>query len=108
MVTTKKLQGIYWLDDSITSHQYKKTLNENFIDSFEVCNVNQLVTFPTQKENTLDLLLSNRPDFLKTVWQSQDLVTMTLQYFLISTANQIVINQYSVRCYAGREQTLMN
>ena len=59
------LPDINWSDNSITSHQYTKTLNENFIDSFEVCNINQLVTFPTRKKNTLDLLLSNRPAFLK-------------------------------------------
>ena len=60
------LPDIDWSNNSITSYQYSKTLNESFLETFERGIMKQLVDFPTRLENTLDLLLTNRHGLLNT------------------------------------------
>ena len=52
---------IDWSSNSIVSHQYSKQINECFIDTFDYCCLDQIVDFPTRKQNTLDILATNRP-----------------------------------------------
>ena len=55
------LPDIDWSSNSIVSHQYSKQINECFIDTFDYCCLDQIVDFPTRKQNTLDILATNRP-----------------------------------------------
>jgi len=58
------LPDIDWSDNSIKSHQYLKKVNETFLETIDSCHFDQMVDFPTRKNNTLDILLSNRPTLL--------------------------------------------
>ena len=49
---------------SINNYQYPNQLNERFIDLIDSCSMEQVVNFPTRKQNTLDLLITNRPSFI--------------------------------------------
>ena len=59
-----KLLDIDWEVKSISNQQYLKQLNERFIDLIDGCSMGQAVNFPTGKQNTLDLLITNRPSFI--------------------------------------------
>ena len=59
-----KLPDIDWEVKSISNQQYLKQLNERFIDLIDGCSMGQAVNFPTGKQNTLDLLITNRPSFI--------------------------------------------
>ena len=58
------LPDIDWEVKSINNYQYPKQLNERFIDLIDNCNMEQVVNFTTRKQNTLDLLITNRPSFI--------------------------------------------
>ena len=58
------LPDIDWEVKSINNYQYPKQLNERFIDLIDSCSIEQLVNFPTRKQNTLDLLITNIPSFI--------------------------------------------
>ena len=56
----------YWCKFQVYS--ISKAINETFIEktfieTFEACNIDQLVDFPTRGSNTLDILGTNRPTF---------------------------------------------
>ena len=55
------LPDIDWKNYSVVNHQYSKLINETFIETFENCNLDQIVHFPTRVNNTLDILATNRP-----------------------------------------------
>jgi hypothetical protein len=59
------LPGIDWKTISITGHQYRKPINEGFLELICSIGLEQLVDEPTRKENTFDLFLTNRPSFVK-------------------------------------------
>ena len=54
---------IDWEVKSINNYQYPKQLNKSFIDLIDSCSMEQVVNFPTRKQNTLDLLITNGPSF---------------------------------------------
>ena len=56
---------INWETRSVISHQYSKDINDKFVEVIDNCYLEQLVTFPTRPNNTLDLLLTNQPSLLK-------------------------------------------
>ena len=83
------LPDINWETNSITRHQYPLRINEHFMDSLANCSLSQLVTFPTRKDNTLDIFATNRPSFVEKCEalsgiSDHDIVrvvaTMSLQY----------------------------
>ena len=51
------LPDINWESNIISSHQYNKKLNESFLSFLYDGNLDQLINFPTRKDNTLDLSL---------------------------------------------------
>ncbi|XP_062605203.1 uncharacterized protein LOC134266991 [Saccostrea cucullata] len=57
---------ISWSTNSITGHQCItcKSINEHILNLENELGLNQIVDFPTRKENTLDLFFSNRPSFI--------------------------------------------
>ena len=58
------LPDIDWKTNTISSHQYTKKLNEDFLNIFEEAKLTQVVHFNTRKNACLDLLLTNRPIFV--------------------------------------------
>ena len=55
------LPDINWETSSIISHQYRRTINETFLNLLESAGLEQMVDFPTRGDNTLDIILTNRP-----------------------------------------------
>uniref|UniRef100_A0A7M5WYL3 PHD-type domain-containing protein n=1 Tax=Clytia hemisphaerica TaxID=252671 RepID=A0A7M5WYL3_9CNID len=58
------LPDIDWNTNSITSNQYSKELNEQYLEVFETSGLHQMVNFTTRKKAILDLMLTNRPGFV--------------------------------------------
>lgn len=59
------LPDIDWESESITSNQYPKLLNENFLSCLSDNGLEQMVDFPTRYSNTLDIFATNRPSFVQ-------------------------------------------
>ena len=57
------LPDINWLDQSITGNQYPKKANQTLLDIIADNGLEQIVDFPTRKDNTLDLMLTTHPAF---------------------------------------------
>ncbi|XP_072181422.1 uncharacterized protein [Diadema setosum] len=55
------LPDINWETSSIISHQYRRTINETFLYLLESAGLEQMADFPTRGDNTLDIILTNRP-----------------------------------------------
>ena len=55
------LNDIEWETHSIASHQYKLAINESFLNLLETAGLEQIVNFPTRGDNTLDVIITNRP-----------------------------------------------
>ena len=64
IVGDSNFPDIGWEVKSINNYQYPKQINERFIDLIDSCSMEQVVNFPTRKQNTLDLLITNRPSFI--------------------------------------------
>jgi hypothetical protein len=60
------LPDISWNSDSVTiaGHQNPVSLNNTFLELVQDNHLEQVVTFPTRHENTLDLFLTNRPSLV--------------------------------------------
>lgn len=56
----------HWLgsDNTIHSHQYKKSINEQFLLLEPELELTQVIDFPTRGSNILDLFLTNRPQII--------------------------------------------
>lgn len=55
------LSDISWPSGNITSSNHTKQLNRSFLDTFKDCSLEQIVNFPTRKNKTLDLFITNKP-----------------------------------------------
>ena len=55
---------IDWQVKSINNYQYPKQPNERFIDLIDSFSMEQVVNFPARKQNTLDLLITDRQSFI--------------------------------------------
>ena len=55
------LPDINWTDESLVSNRYPIDINKSLLDLLESLNLTQVVHFPTRANNTLDILLTNRP-----------------------------------------------
>ena len=55
------LPDIYWPDETISGSQYPKYINQALLDLLRSCNLDQIVDFPTRINNTLEIMLTNRP-----------------------------------------------
>ena len=58
------LPDIDWATDQVTCHQYPKALNESFLQLLARTGMEQLVDFPTRGDNTLDIIITNRPSLI--------------------------------------------
>ena len=71
------LPEINWDTNTVDGNQNATQVNNRFLYSIQNCGLEQKVTFPTRKESTLDLFLTNRPSLINAT-PSPVLVTMTL------------------------------
>ncbi|XP_038064967.1 uncharacterized protein LOC119735343 [Patiria miniata] len=55
------LPDIEWSSSSVIGHRYPQSLSNNFITTLAESGLDQIVSFPTRLDNTLDLFLTNRP-----------------------------------------------
>ncbi|XP_072016713.1 uncharacterized protein [Amphiura filiformis] len=58
------LPDIEWSTDQVIGHQYPKSLNESFLQTLSRTGLEQLVDFPTRGDNTLDIVITNRPSLV--------------------------------------------
>ncbi|CAG2227037.1 unnamed protein product [Mytilus edulis] len=58
------LPDICWKTQSITDHQNPIRINSTFLDLVQDNHLEQIVTFPTRKNHTLELFLTNRPSLV--------------------------------------------
>ena len=59
------LPDINWETNSVIKHQYLKDINDCFLDTFLSCNLEQIVNFPTRGNNTLEIVVTNRPNLVR-------------------------------------------
>ena len=57
------LPDICWSEQSIQTNQYPTHTNQAYLDTIADNGLEQLVDFPTRKENTLDLFFTTHPSF---------------------------------------------
>ena len=57
------LPDIHWKDLTVASSQYASRVNTTFPETIADFNLEQLVVFPTRKDNTLDIILKTHPSF---------------------------------------------
>ena len=55
------LPDINWESHSICSYQYKRAINESFLNLLDTTGLEQMVDFPTRGDNTLDIIVPNTP-----------------------------------------------
>ncbi|XP_072024987.1 uncharacterized protein [Amphiura filiformis] len=60
------LPDIDWSTNSIVSYQYRLALNQSFLQLMTSTGLEQMVDFPTRGDNTLDIILTNRPSLTNT------------------------------------------
>ena len=58
------LPDINWENYTITSHQYKRSINESFLHQLDTTGLDQIVDFPTRGDRTLDIIMTNRPSLV--------------------------------------------
>ena len=58
------LPEINWTDESINGNRYPKPVNTSFLNLLQSLNLTQVVNFSTRASNTLDLLVTNRPNLV--------------------------------------------
>ena len=59
------LPDINWEREEITSHQYRHSLSESYLQTLGDVGVEQIVNFPTRGDNTLDVIITNRPTLVR-------------------------------------------
>ena len=58
------LPDISWDSNTVNGNQNSAQINNRFLNSIQNCSLEQKVTLPTRKENTLDLFLTNCPSLV--------------------------------------------
>ena len=59
------LPGIEWETEQLTTNQYTHSISYFFWDTLANTGLQQIVNFPTRNNNTLDIVLTNRPSLVK-------------------------------------------
>jgi len=58
------LPDIDWSNDHVRHHQYSHQISDSFLQVLARTGLEQVVDFPTRKDNTLDIVLTNRPSLV--------------------------------------------
>ena len=59
------LPDIEWETEKLTTNQYTHSISYSFWDTLANTGLQQIVNFPTRSNNTLDVVLTNRPSLVK-------------------------------------------
>ena len=59
------LPDIEWETEQLTTNQYTQSISYSFLDTLANTGLQQIVNFPTRNNNTLDVVLTNRPSLAK-------------------------------------------
>ena len=59
------LLDIDWVNDQVVRHQYGQYISESFLQLLARAGLEQVVTFPTRGNNTLDIVVTNVPSLVK-------------------------------------------
>ena len=59
------LPDIEWETEQLTTNQYTHSISYSFLDTLATTGLQQIVNFPTRNNNTLDVVLTNRPSLVK-------------------------------------------
>ena len=59
------LPDINWETEQITSHQYRHSISESYLQTLACTGLEQVVNFPTRGENILDIIATNRPTLVR-------------------------------------------
>ena len=80
------LGDISWSSGNITSSNHPKDLHRSFLDTFKDCLLEQIVNFPTRKNKTLDLFITNKPSLVSKCKPLPDLS----DHDIVMTENKIL------------------
>lgn len=58
------LPDIDWSSDQVVRHQYSQQISESFLQLLARTGLEQVVSFPTRGNNTLDIVVTNRPSLV--------------------------------------------
>ena len=58
------LPDIEWETEQLTTNQYMHSISYSFLDTLANTGLQQIVNFPTRNNNTLDVVLTNRPSLV--------------------------------------------
>ena len=58
------IPDIEWSNDQVRRHQYSHYINDCFLETLARTGLEQIVDFPTRKDNILDIILTNRPSLV--------------------------------------------
>ena len=58
------LPDICWENERVTGHNYVQAINTGYIETLRDVGCQQMVTFPTRLNNTLDIFATNRPSLV--------------------------------------------
>ena len=78
------LPDISWESYTITSHQYKRSINESFLHLLDTTGLDQIVDFPTRGDRTLDIIMTNRPSLVNRCCSLSPLSDHDVVFFDIS------------------------
>ena len=59
------LPDIEWETEQLATNQYAHSFSYSFLDALANTGLQQIVNFPTRNNNTLDVVLTNRPSLVK-------------------------------------------
>ena len=59
------LPDFEWETEQLTTNQYTHSISYSFLDTLANTGLQQIVNFPTRNNNTLDVVLNNRPSLVK-------------------------------------------
>ena len=62
---TLAIVNIEWETEQLTTNQYTYSISYSFLDTLATTGLQQIVNFPTRNNNTLDVVLTNRPSLVK-------------------------------------------
>jgi hypothetical protein len=58
------LPDIDWTTNQVVGHQYRKEISESHLNTLGRLGLEQIVDFPTRLDNTLDVVITNRPSLV--------------------------------------------
>ena len=89
------LPDIEWETEQLTTNQYTHSNSYSFLDALANTGLRQIVNFPTMNNNTLDVVLTNRPYLAK---QCVGMPGLSDHDIVFVEANWCALRHKSARC----------